>query len=74
MTIPAVNAVIAHMMLVAELDGLLARHVLARHIGRTGDSEHRDQRQSSQKNSGEHTEPGDEVRTAMKNLGHVRLR
>jgi len=57
---------------VAELHRLFPRHVLPRHIGRTGHRDDRDERNSDQEESRKHTESGDEIRTAMKNLGHVR--
>src|SRR5437667_2945823 len=72
MTVAAVDAVIAHVMLVAELHRLFPRHVLPRHIGRTGHRDDRDKRNSDQEERRKHTEARDEVRTAMKNLGHVR--
>jgi len=71
MTVTAVNAVIADVMLVAELHRLLTRNVLPRHVGRTRHREDGDQRDSDQEKGREHTESRDEIRTAMKNLGHV---
>ncbi len=71
MTVAAVNAVIADVMLVAELHRLLAGNVLPRHIGRARHCEDSHQRHSDQKKGRKHTESRDEIRTAMKNLGHV---
>src|SRR6266478_1033389 len=71
MTVAAVNAVIADMMLVAELHRLLTRNVLPRHVGRARHREDGDERHSDQKERREHTESRDEIRTSMKNLGHV---
>jgi hypothetical protein len=71
MTVAAVDAVIADVMLVAELHRLLTRHVLPRHVGRTRHCEDSDKRHSDQKKRRKHTESRDEIRTAMKNLSHV---
>src|SRR6267142_4287910 len=71
MTVAAVNAVIADMMLVAELHRLLTRNVLPRHVGRARHREDGDQRDADQEKGRKHTESRDEIRTAMKNLGHV---
>jgi len=67
----AIDAVIADMVLVAELHGLLARDVLAGKIGRPGDSEDGGEPKRRQQNSSEETETCGEVCAAMKNLGHV---
>ncbi len=71
MTITAVNAVIADVMLMAELHRLLSGNILPRHIGRARHGEHSHERHSDQKKRRKHTESRDEIRTAMKNLGHV---
>src|SRR5260370_22985945 len=71
MTVAAVDAVIADVMLVAELHRLLTGNVLPRHVRRTRHREDGYERHSDQKERRKHTEPGDEIRTAMKNLGHV---
>src|SRR2546430_8454015 len=68
MTVAAIDAVIAHVMLVAELQGLPAGNVLSRHIGRARHREHGYERHSDQKEGRKHTEPRDEIGTAMKNL------
>jgi len=71
MTVAAVDAVIAHVMFVAELHRLLAGNVLPRHIRRTRHGEHGNSRHAGQKKRRKHTESRDEIRAAMKNLGHV---
>src|SRR6266513_1432097 len=71
MTVAAIDAVIAHVMLVAELHGLLTGNVLSRHIGRARHREHGYERHSDEKEGRKHTEPRDELGTAMKNLCHV---
>src|SRR6266513_2683387 len=71
MTVAAIDAVIAHVMLVAELHGLLTGNVLSRHIGRARHREHGYERHSDEKEGRKHTEPRDEIGTAMKNLCHV---
>src|SRR6266581_2490584 len=49
MTVAAIDAVIAHVMLVAELQGLLTGNVLSRHIGRARHREHGYERHSNKK-------------------------
>src|SRR6266849_4549786 len=71
MTVAAVNAVVADVMLVAELHRLLAGNVLPRHVGRARHRKDSDKRHSDQKKRRKHTESRDEIRAAMKNLGHV---
>ena len=71
MTVPAVEPIVAHVVLVAELHRLLARNVLVRRIGRTRQPQNAHEPQSDQKNSREQTESGDKICAAMKNLGHV---
>src|SRR5215470_1661680 len=73
MTVAAIDSVIAHVMLVAELDRLLARNVLPRQIRRTRKRQYSRECQSRQKNCGEKAEARDEIRAAVKNLGHVRV-
>src|SRR6266568_8096963 len=70
-TVTAVDAVIANVMLVAELHGLLPVDVLLRHVRRACHREDRDKRQPDQKKSREDTESGNEVRASMKNLRHL---
>src|SRR6266849_1757636 len=71
MTVAAVDAVVADVMLVAELHRLLTGNVLPRHVGRARHREHGYKRHSDQKERRKHTETRDEIRAAMKNLGHV---
>ena len=49
MTVATVNAVVADVMLVAELHRLLTGNVLPRHIGRSRHSEHSHERDTDQK-------------------------
>src|SRR5712692_7665926 len=71
MTVTAVDAVVADVMLVAELHRLLTRNILPRHVGRARHREHGYKRHSDQKERRKHTESRDKIRAAMKNLGHV---
>ena len=71
MTVPAINAVVAHVMLVAELHWLFPRNILSRQIGRTRERQYPGESNSRQENRGEQTESRDEIRAAVKNLGHV---
>src|SRR5262249_3775250 len=70
-TVTAVDSVIAHVMLVAELYWLGARDILPREIWRSGQHQHGCQTQSGQEYPRKQTEPCNEIRTAVKNLGHV---
>jgi hypothetical protein len=69
--IAAVDAIIADVMLVAELNGLIARNVLIGQIGRAGSEQHTRQRNAGQKHTCKDTESRDEVCASMKNLRHV---
>src|SRR4029077_13840766 len=71
MTVPAIDPVIAHMVLMTELHRLRTHHILPRKIGRTRKTHHPGQCQSCQEYPCEETKPGDEIRAAVKNLGHV---
>jgi len=71
MAIPAIDAIIPDVVLVTELNRLIARYVLIRQIGRTRRQQNPCQRQTRQKKRGKDTETGDEIRAAVKNLGHV---
>jgi hypothetical protein len=70
-TIAAIYAVVTHVVLVAELYGLRPRNVLIRGIGRARQSQDGSERQPDQKDGREQCESGDEIRAAMKNLGHI---
>jgi len=69
--VAAIDSIVSNVVLVAELNGLLASEILARQIRRSRYSQHADQSQTAQKNSGEQTEARDKIRAAVKNLGHV---
>jgi hypothetical protein len=58
-------------VLVAELDGLLARNVLVRQIGSAGQTHHTAKGQGCEQRAKKDTDLGDKIRTAVKNLGHV---
>lgn len=70
-TVAAINSVIAHVMFVAELHRLLAKNVLPREIRRTSERQYPGESKSRQENRGKQTESRDEIRAAVKNLGHV---
>src|SRR5215467_10327493 len=69
----AIDAVVAGVMFVTELDGLVLSDVLPRKIRGSCKSEHARQSDSAQQNNGEQTESCDEVGAAVKNLGHIRV-
>jgi hypothetical protein len=71
MAVPAIDAVVADVVLVAELNGLISRYILIRQNGRTRRHENACQRQTRQEKRRKDTEPGDEIRAAVKNLRHV---
>ena len=73
MTVTAIDAVVAHVVLVAELDGLLARDVLVRQIRSAGQAYHAPESQGCEQRPKKDTEPRDEIRTAVKNLSHVKF-
>ena len=69
-TVAAIDTVIADVVLMTKLNGLLARYVLVRQIGRTRGPEDAGQRQTRQKQRRKDTESRNEVRAVIKNLGH----
>ena len=71
MTVAAVDAVVARVMLVAELHGLLAKDILSGKVRRTGERQYPGESNPRQENRGKQTESRDEIRAAVKNLGHV---
>ena len=73
MTVAAVNAIVAHMVFVAELHRLLAGNILPRKIWRARERQYPRKRQPREKNSGKQAETGDKIRAAVKNLGHIRV-
>src|SRR5207245_6037031 len=70
-TVSALDPVIDHMVCVAELDRLRACHVLPREIRRTRQPQYSGQGKAGQEYSCKQTKPGDKIRAAVKNLGHV---
>jgi hypothetical protein len=73
MAVTAIDAVVAHVVLMAELDGLLARDVLVRQIRSAGQAHHTPESQGCEQRPEKDTEPRDEIRTAVKNLSHVKF-
>ncbi|MGH9552678.1 MAG: hypothetical protein ACRD3W_25085 [Terriglobales bacterium] len=73
MAVTAIDPVVTHMMLVAELHGLLARNVLISPIRRAGYPQNAQESQRTQKRSRDQTKPGNKIRAAMKNLGHIKV-
>src|SRR5260221_8613070 len=71
MAIPAINSVVAHRVLVAELHRRRPHPVLPRKMRRTRKPHHAGQCQSRQEYPREETKPGYKIRAAVKNLGHV---
>src|SRR5579863_6921644 len=69
-TVAAVDAVIAGMMFVTELDGLLANDILPRKIRGMSESEYGSEPQTGHQSDNEQTESSVEIGAAMKNLGH----
>ncbi len=69
--IAAIDAVVAHVVFVAELNRLIARNVLVRQIRRARREQHTGQCDAGQKHACEDTESRDEVCASMKNLRHV---
>ena len=70
-TVSAIDPVIAHVVFVAELHRLGPCHVLPREIRRTREPQYSCQGKPGQEYSCKQTEPGDKIRAAVKNLGHV---
>ena len=71
MAVAAVDAVVAHVMLVAELNRLLPRDVLICQIRRPRRKQSSRERQTGQEQRRKDTEPRDEIRAVVKNLSHV---
>jgi hypothetical protein len=69
--VATINSIIADVMLVAELHRLRTRNILAREIRRTREPQDSGKTKTSQENTCEETKPGDKIRAAVKNLGHV---
>jgi len=73
MAIPAVDAVVPDVVLVAELNRLSSRYVLIRDVGRSCKDQNRRQCNSPKYGYSEQAGPGDKVCTAVKDLCHVRV-
>ena len=71
MTIAAVDPIIADVMLVAEGDRLLERHVNVGGVRRPEDRVARPARAADERNDGENDDLGMNISAARKNLGHV---
>jgi len=69
--VAAIDPVIASVVLVAELQGLHARHTLVCNVGRTRNQQDARYGQSAERNGREQTKPRNKIYTAMKNLCHV---
>src|ERR1700676_1433995 len=72
MTVAAIDAVVADVVLVAKLHGLLAGLILVRQIRRARGSQNHRQPQSDQKQRRKDTESGEEVCAAVKDLRHFK--
>jgi hypothetical protein len=70
MTVAAVYAVVTYVVLVAELDGLLARRISLRVIGGLGQLVHKPQEECQEEDRPEYSHPGEDVRAPMKDLAH----
>jgi hypothetical protein len=70
-TVPAIDPIVPHVVLVTELYRLISRHKLIRQIRRSRKNQHSRQRKSGKEYQREQTKPGDKIKTAVKNLGHV---
>ena len=70
-TVTTIDAVVAHVMLVAELNGLIAAHPLIGDVGRSGNNQYRRESKTGEDRGSEQTKPRDKICTSMKNLGHV---
>jgi predicted nuclease with RNAse H fold len=69
--IAAVDAIIADVMLVAELNGLIASHPLIGDVGRSSNDQHRRENKTGEDRGSKQTKPRNKICTAMKDLGHV---
>jgi len=73
MTVPTVDAVIADVVLMAELYRLIARYALVGNVRGARNHQNNEQRQVRKNNQCEHREPRNQINTAVKNLGHVQF-
>jgi hypothetical protein len=69
-TVAAIYSVIAYVVLVAELNGLLAREISLSVIGRPVELEQQPDDDRDEENRAEDTNLGDEVGASMKDLAH----
>jgi hypothetical protein len=67
-TVPTIDTIARDVTFVAELNGLLARHMFLRHPGRTIDLIQESDEGRDEEESSEDTDARDGIRTAMKNL------
>jgi len=70
-TVPAVDSVVAHVVLMTKLDGLRAHYVLIGQVWRASELQYAAQGQGSQYQAKKDTKSCDEVRATVKNLRHV---
>jgi len=70
-TVTTVDAIITDVVLVAELDGLLASDALVGDVRRARNQQDTRQGKSAKRNGREQTKLRNEIYTAMKNLCHV---
>ena len=70
-TVTTIDAVVSHVMLVAELNGLIATHPLIGDVGRSDNHQRRRESKTGEDRGSEQTNPRNKICTAMKNLGHV---
>ena len=71
--VTAIDAVVTHVVFMAELDRLAARDTDLRHIGRPVDRRERGNEDNDDGSAPEYAHPGDSVRAAVKNLRHARM-
>jgi hypothetical protein len=70
-TVTTIDAVVAHVMLVAELNGLTTTHPLIGDVGRSGNNQYRRESKTGEDRGSKQTKPRNKICTAMKDLGHV---
>jgi len=73
MTVAAINAVIANMMFVAELQRLVSRDAFVGNVRRPGDHQYSGESQVRENHQREHRKTRNQICTAVKNLGHVKI-
>src|SRR6266508_3151406 len=71
--ISTIDAVVADVVFVAELDWLVARDTDLRHIGRPINRRERGNEDNDDGSAPEYAHPGNSVRAAVKNLRHARM-